>query len=113
MKASQRSVRARFEKLVTEFKRKEAAEERATGIEVEFSESDEAMVDILQKMNDYELELESKKNKDVQERSTAEDMRKKATERIGKTKRQHSENNANINILQCSINRDYFNEIQC
>jgi hypothetical protein len=96
MKASQRSVREKFEKLVTEFKRKEAAEERASGVEVEYTERDQAMVDILERMNEYEVALESKKVKDLQEKATAEDMRKKATERVGETRRRHSEENDEI-----------------
>ncbi len=43
MKASQRSVREKFGKLVTEFKRKEAAEERASGVEVDYTERDQAI----------------------------------------------------------------------
>ena len=38
MKANQRSVREKFDKLVTEFKRKQAAEEQASGVEVEYTE---------------------------------------------------------------------------
>jgi hypothetical protein len=40
MKVSQRSVREKFDKLVKEFKRKEAMEQRASGIEVEHTERD-------------------------------------------------------------------------
>ena len=61
MKANQRFVREKFDKLVTEFKRKQAAEERASGVDVEYTERDRAMEDILERMNEYEVALESKK----------------------------------------------------
>lgn len=96
MKANQRSVREKFDKLVTEFKRKQAAEEQASGVEVEYTERDRAMVDILERMNEYEVALESKNKKDIQEKATAEDMRKKATERVGETRRRHSIENDEI-----------------
>ena len=96
MKANQRSVREKFDKLVTEFKRKQAAEERASGVDVEYTERDRAMEDILERMNEHEVALESKKHKDIQEKATAEDMRKKATERVGETRRRHSEENDEV-----------------
>lgn len=96
MKANQRSVREKFDKLVTEFKRKQAAEEQASGVEVEYTERDRAMVDILERMNEYEVALESKNKKDIQEKATAEDMKKKATERVGETRRRHSIENDEI-----------------
>ena len=42
------------------------------------------------------MALESKKEKDIQEKATAEDMRKKATERVGEARRRHSEENDEI-----------------
>ena len=96
MKANQRSVREKFDKLVTEFKRKQVAEERASGVDVEYTERDRAMEDLLERMNEYEVALESKKDKDIQEKATAEDMRKKATERVGETRRSHSEENDEV-----------------
>ena len=60
MEESQRSVREKFEKLVTDFKQKEAARERESGIDVEYTERDRAMVDILERMNEYKVVLESK-----------------------------------------------------
>ena len=40
-------------------------------------------------MSEYEVALESKNKKDIQEKATEEDMRKKATERVGETRRRH------------------------
>ena len=91
MKVSQRSVREKFDKLVKEFKRKEAMEQRASGIEVEYTERDVAMTDIIERMNELELVLGNKKEKEKQDQATAEEMRMKATERIGQTRKRHSE----------------------
>jgi signal recognition particle GTPase len=91
MKVSQRSVREKFDKLVKEFKRKEAMEQRASGIEVEYTERDVAMTDIIERMNELELVLGNKKEKEKQDQATAEEMRTKATERLGQTRRRHSE----------------------
>ena len=54
------------------------------------------MEDMLKRMNEYEVAVESKKDKDIQEKATAEDMRKKATERVGETRKRHSEENDNV-----------------
>ena len=89
MKANQRSAWEKFDKLVTEFERKQVAEKRASGVDVKYTERDRAMVDILERMNENEVALESKKDKDIQEEATAEDMRKKATERVGETRITH------------------------
>ena len=70
MKANQRSVREKFDKLVAEFKRKQVAEERASGVDVEHTDRDRAMVDILERMNEYEVALESKTNKKKQQQKT-------------------------------------------
>ena len=42
-KVSQRAVRARFDKLMREFKSKKANEKRASGITTEYDEIDEAL----------------------------------------------------------------------
>lgn len=55
MKATQRSVREKFEKLIREFKQKEAMEEGASGIEAEYTERDQALRDIVDRMNDSEM----------------------------------------------------------
>ena len=46
---------------MTEFKRKEAIEERASGINAEYTERDRAMVDILERMSECEMQMESNK----------------------------------------------------
>ena len=53
-KVSQRAVRERFDKLMREFKSKEANEKRASGITTEYDEIDQALLDIKERMEDAE-----------------------------------------------------------
>ena len=96
MKASQRSVREKFEKIVKDFKRKEAIEEQASGIEAEYTERDRAMIDILERMSECEMQLESNKEKENKENETAEEMRKKAMESFGETRKRRREENEEL-----------------
>ena len=91
MRVTHRSVRERFDKLVKDFKRKEAMENRASGVEVDYTDRDKAMVDILERMSELELAVETQKEKEKADRASAEEMRKRATERLGETRRRHSE----------------------
>ena len=90
MKVTQRSVRERFEKLLKEFKKKEAVEARASGIEVDFTERDMVMTDILERISAAEDEMVNKKEKEKKEMAVAEDMRMKATERMAETRKRKS-----------------------
>jgi hypothetical protein len=47
MKVNQRSVREKFGRMIESFKKKEAVERRASGVDVEYSEKDQALLDIL------------------------------------------------------------------
>ena len=92
MKVSQRSVRERFNRMVDAFKKKEAVEKRASGVDVEYTEKDRALLDILERMEECEQESELEKQKELREKETAEEMRKRAVERFGETrKRMNSE----------------------
>ena len=70
----ERFVRERFEKIVKEFKQKESMEERASGIDVEYTERNRAMADILGRMNECEMTLGSKKEKENKETKSSEEM---------------------------------------
>ena len=48
-------------------------------------------MDILERMNEREVALRMKNEENEQDKAIAEEMRKKATERLGETKRRHSE----------------------
>ena len=54
-------------------------------------------------MNEYKVALESKKDKDIQEKATAEDMRKKATERVGETRITHYNTFTCLHYMYCEI----------
>lgn len=121
MKVNQRSVRERFGRMLTSFKQKEAAEKRASGVEVEFTERDKALLDICERMSEFEEAVEQERAKEKRDRETADEMRKRATERLGETnKRRMSDegddggqttpegkrkkNNAIVEVLKESIN---------
>lgn len=87
MKASQRSVREQFEKLVKEFKRKETIEEQESGIDAEYTERDRTMIDILERMHECDMQLESNIQKEIKEKETAEEMRREATDSFGETRK--------------------------
>ena len=80
MRVTHRSVGERVNKLVKEFKCKEATENRASGVDVEFTQRDKAMTDILERMSECEVAMHSQKQKEKQERETAEEMRRRATD---------------------------------
>ena len=87
MKVNQRSVRECFNRMIDAFKKKEADEKRASGVEVEFTEKDQELLDIMERMEECEEENEQEKQKEVKEKETAEEMRKRAVERLGETKK--------------------------
>ena len=87
MKVNQRSVRERFNRMMDGFKRKEAVEKRASGVDVDYTEKDKALQDIMERMEECEEENEQEKQKELQEKQTAEEMRKRAVERLGETKK--------------------------
>ena len=69
------------------FKKKEADEKRASGVQVEFTEKDQALLDIMERLEECEEENEQEKQKELKEKDTAEEMRKRAVERLGETKK--------------------------
>ena len=86
-KISQRAVRERFDELMREFKSKEANEKRASGITTKYDEIDQALLDIKERMEDAEQTMNCIKEKEQREHVAAEEMRKRATERLKETKR--------------------------
>ena len=90
MKVSQRSVRERFEKIMKEFKAKEATEVRASGVDVKYTERDKLLTDIVEKMEEFEEAMEKVKGKEKKDRESAEEMRKRAVEQLGETRRRHA-----------------------
>ena len=101
MKVSQRSVRERFEKIMKEFKAKEAKEVRASGVDVEYTERDKLLTDIVEKMEEFEEAMEKVKGKEKKNRESAEEMRKRAVEQLGETRRRHAL--ANDDVLDAEV----------
>ena len=83
-----RSVRDRFSLLSTKYAQKLRMEERASGIEVEQTELERLIDEILEREKDAKRELDSKdrekKSKADKEKATAEQVRKQAMERMAK-----------------------------
>ena len=88
MKVTQRSAREKFDKLYQDFKKRENEESRASGVDVEYDEIYQALTNIHDQIVDWQ---EQQQVKEESEKATAEEMRKRATEKIkwNKTKNQH------------------------
>ena len=91
MKANQRSLRERFNRMIDIFKKKEADEKRASGVDVQFTENDQALLDNMERMEECDEDseqTEKEKQKELKEKETAaEEMRKRAVERLGETRK--------------------------
>ena len=85
----QRAVRERYAKIEKYFKNRMAKEERASGINAEESELDQAIQDIMGMAEAAEEEITQKaaenKNSRDKDRLTAEDVRKRSMERLSET----------------------------
>lgn len=87
MKVTQRSARERFDKLYQDFKKREKEESRASGVDVEYDEIYQALTNIHDKIVDWQ---EEQQGKEESEKATAEEMRKRATEKLSETKGRNS-----------------------
>ena len=91
-----RSVRDRLTLLSTKYAQKSRMEEKASGIEVEQTELDSLLEEILEREKEAKKDLESKdrdkKSKVEKEKATAEEVRKRALERMAKPKVEDQEN---------------------
>lgn len=89
LKVTQRSVREKFEKMLKEHRMKEAEEARASGVQKEYSENYQAMTDIAERIAEFEVDR-AKDKKLEKDKQHAEDMRKKATEKLRETRKRKS-----------------------
>ena len=87
MKVTQRSAREKFDKLYQDFKKREKEESRASGVDVEYDEIYQALTNINDQIVDWQ---EQQQVKEESEKATAEEMRKRATEKLSETKRRTS-----------------------
>ena len=89
-KVDQRSIRDRLKKLLKAFITKKNAEERASGINPEYSELDDLLNDINERKHEGEIrenQNSEEKNKKVdKERAEAEQVRRMSMERLSETK---------------------------
>ena len=84
---SQKSIRDRLKILERDFKRKDRFERNASGISPEKSEIDVIMEDYLERKEEQERESEKISDKTAKDKASAEEMRKKAMESLGETKK--------------------------
>ena len=84
---SQKSIRDRLKILERNFKRKDRFERNASGISPEKSEIDVIMEDYLERKEEQERESEKISDKTAKDKASAEEMRKKAMESLGETKK--------------------------
>ena len=94
----QRGVRERYAKLERNFKRKMAAEERASGISPDKTELDEAIENIMERREGAEEEIVKRAESTAvvmeKERETAESVRKRSMERLAVTRERENQRNA-------------------
>ena len=104
-KVDQRSIRDRLKKLLKAFITKKNAEERASGINPEYSELDDLLNDINERKHEGEIrenQNSEEKNKKVdKERAEAEQVRRMSMERLSETKK-HLSTSASTDELEVS-----------
>ena len=85
------SVREHFSTLIQNFKKKESFNKRASGINVEETQVDKAVCDIIARMKEYDnlftKESEEKHSTVEKDRADAEERRRKAMEKLGESKK--------------------------
>ncbi|XP_020912561.1 uncharacterized protein LOC110250297 [Exaiptasia diaphana] len=86
-KVTQRSVRETFDKMLKEHKKREAEEAKLSGAERDYGEIYQAITDIVERIAEFEVDRENEEKKLEKEKRDAEDMRKKAAEKLGETKK--------------------------
>ena len=95
-KVDARAVRERFSVIRAHYEEKTKEELAASGISPEFTAVDQAIESILEKMGEYEKQMESedqeKSEKNSAEKKKAEDLRMKAMETFAETKKRKLEN---------------------
>lgn len=91
---NQRGVRTRFFELLDTFKKQEAKEARASGIDAEFEEKTQLLTDIHSRMVDFENgfveEMELRQQKKDKEKANAKEMRQIACEKLGETSQRNN-----------------------
>ena len=92
---TKRSVRDRLNLLIDNFKKQDRINERASGVNVEESELDKILRDIVERQHEAKLvheEISSAKKSAIEvERANAEEQRKRAMEILGKTNQRKPE----------------------
>ncbi|KAL9971119.1 hypothetical protein ACROYT_G023606 [Oculina patagonica] len=96
-KVDKRAVRDRYNLLSRELRKKLNREEKESGIETDMTEVEMALEELIEKEDAAETEQRvvdnQKKAKDSQDKENAENIRKKAMERLGQTQKRKADEN--------------------
>lgn len=87
LKVTQRTVREKFDKLFKDFKEREKEERLASGVEVEYDEDYQALTEINDRIAEW---VEIRQEKEKKEKAVAEEMRRRATEKLSMTSRRRN-----------------------
>ena len=86
-KVDKRAVRDRYNNLARELRKKIKNEEKASGIETEMTNLENALEDLIEREDAAESENRSVDDQKKQDRENAADMRNRAMESLGQTKK--------------------------
>ena len=96
-KVDKRAVRDRYNLLAKELRKKLKREKKESGVETDMTEVEMALEELIEKEDAAETEQRvvdnQKKAKDSQDRENAENIRKKAMERLGQTQKRKADEN--------------------
>ena len=95
MKVSQTSRREKFSRMIEGYKKKETVERRASRVDVEYSKKDQAMLDILERMaqcDEINEQERRRRNQRQTQKGEMAEMRKRAVERLGETRKRVIDN---------------------
>ena len=113
-KVDQRALRDHLNKLLKEYRRKKAYEEGASGIDVEVTEIDTLLEEVLELQKESELLLqaaaESKSKADENEQKAAQSIRRKSLETWSQSKKRESESSDIDEIASPKRTRNNGNE---
>ncbi|CAH3141444.1 unnamed protein product, partial [Porites lobata] len=91
-KVDKRAVRDRYNNLARDLRKKIKNEEKASGIETDMTNLEKALEDLIEREDAAESEQRVVDDQKKQDRENATDMRKRAMESIGQTKKRKESN---------------------
>ena len=102
LKVTQRTVREKFDKLYKDFKEREKEERLASGVEVEYDEDYQALTEINDRIAEW---VEIRQEKEKTEKAVAEEMRRRATEKLSVTSKRRKNSDDSEEEQEVSPNK--------